>query len=182
MDQGVPTPPILDETILLVRNGKKVSDEIVQQCAQANQAYYRVLYLENDVQNTWDFLEADRINVVIVQLKLSVISPEKHLHTSDKCWHLMNYLPDAIKRRRLADDDPFLALCAIFPAVAHGDFDTALEAYTYLLENDPLLARHAVRCHEVRVTYNVARERNAEFLKRAKALPPPEKKNYSNSD
>jgi len=173
MDPGIPTPPILDETILLVRNGQKVSNETVEKCVQANKAYYSDVFLENDVQRSWDLLEADRVNVVIVEIKLSVISPEKHLYVSAEYRHLFTFLPDAIKRRRLVDDDPFLALCAIFPAVMFGDFDSAIEAYTYLLEKDPFLAHHAVKCHEARGSHDVGNERSAEFLKRVKALPSP---------
>lgn len=169
MDPGLPMPPIFDEVIQQIRNGVKISSETVQQCKEASWTYFYDLLIENDVQKPWDMLEADRVNYFMVMIKRSFISPEECMGTFGN-MHLLNFLPDAIKRRQLVDDDPFLILCSIFPAVAQKDFDKAVEIYKELLGKDPLLARHALKCHEFPYPYNVDNERNAKFLKLAKAL------------
>ena len=174
MDPGVPMPPILDEAIQQIRKGGKVLDETIQQCVQESNRYFYSQKVENDVQETRDMLESDRVNYFVVCLKLAIISPENYTYKFGD-WHLMYHLTDAIKRRRLVDDAPFLILCAIFPATGTGDFDTAIAAYKELLERDPFLARWAIKWHEIPYSYQASNERNAKFLKLAKALPPPQK-------
>ena len=174
MDPGVPMPSVFDEAIQQIRNGRKISSETLQQCEQEGKKYFFTLYVENDVHEVWDMLESDRVNYFIMVLKWSIIAPEKYMDSFGEMY-LMNCLQDAIKRRRLIDDDPFLTLSLIFPAVVQNDLDTAIAAYKELLEKDPFLARHAVKCHEVRSSVKNINERNAEFLALAKELPPPPK-------
>ena len=172
MDPGVPMPPVLDEAIQQIRDGKKISAETLQQCVRVSDAYFSEVYVVNDVHQSWDLLESDRVNLVIVQFKLFVIAPDKYRYTfADMA--VMEYLQDAVKRRRLVDEDPFLTLCLIFPSLYREDFDSAVAAYKDLLEKDPFLAQCAIKAIKVPHSFSSAREQNAKFLKLISALPPP---------
>ena len=172
MDSGISMPPVLDEAIRQIRNGKKISAETLQQCIQASTTYFSEVYFENNVQQSWDLLESDRVNVLIVQFKLAIIAPERYDYAFGD-MEVMKYLQDAIKRRRLVNEDPFLTLCLIFPSVASEDFDGAVAAYKELLGKDPFLARYAVKALNVPHSFIRARERNMKFLQLISAPPAP---------
>ena len=147
MDPGLPPPPILDEVVQQVRAGVRISTNTVQQSQKEFWKYFSALQIENDVQDSWSMLESDRINYFMAGLKLSILSSgiENYRFAGS---HVMKFLYEPIKRRRLTDDNPFLTLCFILPAADQADFDGARAAYKELLEKDPFLARYFAKHHK----------------------------------
>lgn len=129
----------LGQAIDTLRSGQKMSAAEQARNQDSFERQERLLRQKHSVADNFQFPEPDRTDFYLNAIKMSLLDPELH-----GGWAFRSALSQAVRLELLhrldRQYDPFLAFCAIFPALKRGETEYAVGAYEALASSDPFLA------------------------------------------
>jgi len=133
-----------DLALMKVRQGEPISDEERLACRNELIDLYEILCRKHEVNSNTAFPEPDRTLYYISAIKTAIVDPIENGGWAFRSSIRLLVL-DQLRSMMLTTNDPFLAFCAIFPALDHNDTSYAVTCFEIIKEHDAFLADLAMK-------------------------------------
>lgn len=133
-----------DLALRKIRQGEPISDADRLTCRRDLSDYYDDLCRKHGLKNNDAFPEPDRTLFYTTAIKTAIIDPEENGGWAFRSTLRFRVL-DQLRTMISTSNDPFLAFCAVFPALDRNDTTYAVKCFEILKERDAFLADLAVK-------------------------------------
>jgi Protein of unknown function (DUF1266) len=139
--QRAATAKVIDPVLAKARAGGEPTDHELEQCRASFAALYEALSARHGTDDNTRFSKEHQADFYVEALKLSALRHPEH-----DAWPVMAGVRKqawSALQKRTSSGDPWVALCAIQPALLQGQVKDALHCYSKI-EGDPFLSQLAI--------------------------------------
>lgn len=136
------TEAVLDAVLRQVRSGQPQTDVDVASVGHAMSGLWQALVAQHGTDDNTRFPPDDQVHYFVQALKAAALD-----HPSHNAWPVLSDLRrpvfEPLRQRVSTQDDPWLHLCLITPALLHQDVATARRSFERI-QADPFLRQRAL--------------------------------------